>query len=99
MATTALATIAWGICGWAMVIPQQHRLISISSATAPLLLALNSTALYVGVALSGLLGGIGLRILGRYQLGFMSALLILLGLLLAELADFTMRRRTAIQTC
>ncbi|WP_256341519.1 hypothetical protein [Streptomyces sp. TLI_105] len=41
-----------------VVVPQQHRLIALSPAAAPVLLGLNSSALYVGVALGGGLGGL-----------------------------------------
>lgn len=61
MATTTLvSTLAWAaVCGAALgivVVPQQHRLIALSPAAAPVLLGLNSSAVYVGMALRGLVG-------------------------------------------
>ncbi|MET9414451.1 hypothetical protein ABZY03_09730 [Streptomyces klenkii] len=41
-----------------IVVPQQHRLIALSPAAAPVLLGLNSSALYIGVALGGGFGGL-----------------------------------------
>ncbi|WP_218007080.1 hypothetical protein [Microtetraspora fusca] len=38
--------------------PQQHRLIALNPAAAPVLLGLNSSAIYVGIALGGGLGGL-----------------------------------------
>ncbi|MDP9869358.1 MULTISPECIES: MFS transporter [Streptosporangium] len=62
-ATGALApTLAWagiwGVTIGVIVVPQQHRLIALSPAAAPVLLGLNSSAIYVGVALGGGLGGL-----------------------------------------
>lgn len=68
LALTPLATRAlvptlvwaavWGVTGGAIVVPQQHRLIALSPAAAPVLLGLNASALYIGVALGGGLGGL-----------------------------------------
>ncbi|MFD9601181.1 MFS transporter [Streptomyces sp. NPDC059970] len=64
LALTPLATRAlvptlvwaavWGVTGGVIVVPQQHRLIALSPAAAPVLLGLNASALYIGVALGGL---------------------------------------------
>ncbi|MGW1101876.1 MFS transporter [Streptomyces sp. NPDC002540] len=68
LALTPLATRAlvptlvwaavWGVTGGVIVVPQQHRLIALSPAAAPVLLGLNASALYIGVALGGGLGGL-----------------------------------------
>ncbi len=68
LALTPLATRAfasglvwaavWGVTVGVIVVPQQHRLIALSPAAAPLLLGLNSSALYVGIALGGGFGGL-----------------------------------------
>ncbi|MDP4508578.1 MFS transporter [Nonomuraea turcica] len=55
----ALAWAAiWGVAIGVIVVPQQHRLIALSPAAAPVLLGLNSSAIYIGVALGGGLGGL-----------------------------------------
>ncbi|MER5618010.1 hypothetical protein [Streptomyces sp. NPDC002215] len=61
-ATRALApalvrAAVWGVSVGVSVVPQQHRLIALSPAAAPVLLGLNSSALYIGVALGGGFGG------------------------------------------
>ncbi|WP_039628604.1 MFS transporter [Streptomyces sp. 769] len=66
LATRALApTLAWaavwGVSIGIIVVPQQHRLIALSPAAAPVLLGLNSSALYIGVALGGGFGGLAQR--------------------------------------
>ncbi|MFI1252735.1 MFS transporter [Streptomyces netropsis] len=63
LATRALAAalvwaVVWGATVGVIVVPQQHRLISLSPAAAPVLLGLNSSALYIGIALGGGLGGL-----------------------------------------
>ncbi|WP_329602670.1 MFS transporter [Actinomadura soli] len=60
--TTLVSTPAWaavwGAALGVVVVPQQHRLIALSPAAAPILLGLNSSAIYVGMALGGALGGL-----------------------------------------
>jgi predicted MFS family arabinose efflux permease len=48
----------WGATVGVIAVPQQHRLIALSPAAAPILLGLNSSAIYLGVALGGGLGGL-----------------------------------------
>ncbi|MGP3989186.1 MFS transporter [Streptomyces sp. 3N207] len=69
LATRALApallwAAVWGVTVGVIVVPQQHRLIALSPAAAPVLLGLNSSALYVGIALGGGLGGLAQKWLG-----------------------------------
>ncbi|MFF8381427.1 MFS transporter [Streptomyces sp. NPDC015661] len=62
---SALAwAVLWGLSTGVTVVPQQHRLISLAPAAAPVLLGLNSSALYIGVALGGGLGGLAQEGLG-----------------------------------
>lgn len=57
MSTLVWAAV-WGVSVGVIVVPQQHRLIALSPAAAPVLLGLNSSALYVGMALGGGFGGL-----------------------------------------
>ncbi|MES9543876.1 MULTISPECIES: MFS transporter [unclassified Actinomadura] len=57
VSTLAWAAI-WGAALGVVVVPQQHRLIALSPEAAPVLLGLNSSAIYVGIALGGGLGGL-----------------------------------------
>ncbi|WP_027214345.1 MFS transporter [Burkholderia sp. WSM2232] len=84
--SAAIALTVWGICGWGLIVPQQHRLVQLSPQVAPLLLALNSTATYMGLACSGVLGGAVLQSIGGRYLSIVAAALIALALLLAEAA-------------
>jgi predicted MFS family arabinose efflux permease len=87
LATAVPALIVWGACAWGFVVPQQHRLISVTPAAAPLLVGLNSAALYVGVSLSGVLGGAAITWFDRHALGPLGAVCILAALGTAEWAQ------------
>lgn len=80
------ALAVWGFCGWGLVVSQQHRLIGIAPAVAPILLALNAAAIYLAVSASGAVGGLVMGMLGPHDLPFVSTLLILAGIATAELA-------------
>ncbi|MGM9488300.1 MFS transporter [Ideonella sp. YS5] len=85
--TAVPALIVWGLCGWGLVVPQQHRLISIAPSAAPLLLGLNSAALYVGVSMSGVIGGAAIALVDRHSLGLIGAIFIVVALFVAEQAQ------------
>lgn len=90
---SVVALVVWGLCGWGMLVPQQHRLISIAPTLAPILLALNAATIYVAVSVSGLLGAVTLQMAEPYNLGLVGAVLIFLGLGAAELAYELIRKR------
>lgn len=56
-AGAALAMAVWGISGWSVSVPQQHRLIALAPNDAAVALALNSSAMYLGQALGAVVGG------------------------------------------
>ena len=86
LATAAPALVVWGLCGWGLLVPQQHRLVSITPTAAPLLLGLNSAAIYIGVSMSGLIGGVAITWFDRHALGLAGAAFIAAALLAAEWA-------------
>lgn len=55
-----LALFVWGAGGWALQVPQQHRLLELRPDRGPVVLALNSSALYLGSAVGSALGGVAL---------------------------------------
>ncbi|MEU3912564.1 MFS transporter [Streptomyces sp. NPDC029721] len=90
---TALAALTlWGLCGWGLLAPQTHRLITTLPTAAPLLTGLASAAVYVGVAIAPLAGQAGLTRLGPHWLGPVGAALITLALIAAEAAHTAIRR-------
>ena len=93
--SAALSIVVWGLCGWGLIVPQQHRLISLAPASAPLLLGLNSAALYVGVSAAGLIGAASISLFDRHHIGLVGAALLAAGLALARLADRLIRQEQA----
>ena len=92
----AFALAIWGFWGWGLVVSQQHRLIGITPALAPILLALNAAAIYLAVSASGAVGGLVMGVLGPHDLPFVSTLLILGGIATAEQAHRLIRRGRAM---
>lgn len=54
----SVLTLAWGASSWCQTPPQQYRLIEAAPEHAPLVIALNSSALYLGISLGTAVGGI-----------------------------------------
>jgi predicted MFS family arabinose efflux permease len=95
--SAAVALAIWGVCGWGLIVPQQHRLVHLKPGVAPLLLALNNTATYVGLACSGVLGGAVLPSIGGQYLSLVAAALIAFAFLLAEAAHRCMQQSSTQQ--
>jgi predicted MFS family arabinose efflux permease len=89
--SAAVSLAIWGICGWGLIVPQQHRLVQLRPGGAPLLLALNNTATYIGLACSGVLGGAVLQSIGGQYLSLVAAALIGIAFLSAEAAHHRIR--------
>jgi MFS transporter, DHA1 family, inner membrane transport protein len=68
----------WGATDGMTSVVQQHRLVTIAPASAPVLLGLNSSAIYLGVAMGGGLGGLAQDRLSVTLLGVPAAVLALL---------------------
>jgi predicted MFS family arabinose efflux permease len=84
--SAAIGLATWGMCGWGLVVSQQHRLIAINQGLAPLLLALNASAIYLAIGASGAVGALLLRSVDAHSLPLIGATLIVAGGLLGELA-------------
>ena len=84
--SAAIGLATWGMCGWGLVVSQQHRLIAINQGLAPLLLALNASAIYLAIGSSGVVGALLLRSVDAHSLPLIGATLIVAGGLLGELA-------------
>jgi DHA1 family inner membrane transport protein len=96
---TALVSVAiWGISGWGLNVPQQHRLVTLAPHVAALLLALNNTALYAGLACSGLLGGIVILVIDVHYLSLVGSASIFVALVMAELAHLRIIRRASAES-
>jgi predicted MFS family arabinose efflux permease len=65
--------VPWGIVGWAFLPAQFSRLVAMVGAAAPLVLALNGSALYLGTALGALTGAQVLEHATVADLGWVAA--------------------------
>lgn len=57
MAATVLWLVIWGVAAWMTVPALQHRIVGVSSDAPAVALSLNGSAIYLGVAAGGALGG------------------------------------------
>ena len=82
----AVTLFVWGFFNWAFSPPVQHRLIELAPGHAGLLLSLNASAIYLGVGLSGVAGGLVLGSGGPVALPATAAVLALAALLVVLFA-------------
>lgn len=87
-----VGVIIWGICGWGVVIPQQHRLIGLAPEYAPILLSLYAMAVYGGTSVAGVVGAVASVAIGYHQLPLVGAALVACGLVVSEYATWTIKR-------
>jgi DHA1 family inner membrane transport protein len=86
---------AWGVLASASTVPQQQRLVASSPASAPVLLGLNSSAIYLGISLGGAAGGAALHALPAARLAWAAAALTTLALALTVIVAAAERRCAA----
>ena len=60
MGLAGFAAFLWGATSFAQTPPQQHRLIALEPEHSALLLSLNASAIYLGIGLGTMLGGIAI---------------------------------------
>lgn len=89
----ALMSFAWALFGWAFMAGQQMRLVNLSGPQAPVVLALNAAAIYIGAAVGSALGGVVIAFAGIDYLGIAAGLVSLCGL-----AHITLSARLAPRT-
>ncbi|WP_283164920.1 MFS transporter [Streptomyces sp. HU2014] len=87
LGTAIVAIFVWGICGWASLVPLQHRLLTISPAHGTLTIGLNAAATYLAVSASGLTGAAGIRLVGVHNLSLFGLGFIVLGLISSGIAS------------
>ena len=90
-----VAIAFWGLFGWGFMPIQQARLVAINPALAAVLLSLNASAIYVGVALGSAAGGAVIAHGPIYNLGWVSVACDLVAL---AVLIVTTRRVTASDT-
>ncbi|GCF11292.1 MFS transporter [Dictyobacter arantiisoli] len=97
MGGAVIALLIWGVAGSIIFIPQQHRLLSIAPEHANVVLALNNSTMYLGIAGGAALGGVIIQCAPINALGWLGAgcvILALLTLLLSNLMGSASGQRT-----
>jgi MFS transporter, DHA1 family, inner membrane transport protein len=87
--------IAWGVFVSMPIVPQQHRLVASAPEATPVLLGLNNSAIYAGVAAGGALGGILQHWLPAVLLGLAGAVISAAGALLTLTTAVPRRSRNS----
>ncbi|HEY3992468.1 MAG TPA: MFS transporter [Ktedonobacteraceae bacterium] len=96
----ALITLfLWGLCVPMLFTPQQHRLLQLAPEHANVILALNNSTFYLGIAGGAALGGLALRSVAVTQLGWIGAISIVLALALFALSVRLSGRKTSVGEC
>lgn len=72
----------WGMLGSVIFTPQQHRLLGLAPEHANVILALNNSSFYLGVAGGSALGAVALHTMAVTRLGWLGAGCVLLALIL-----------------
>jgi predicted MFS family arabinose efflux permease len=86
--------VGWGVFVSMPIVPQQHRLVAYAPESTPVLLGLNNSAIYAGVAAGGALGGILQQAMPVTLLGVAGAALSAAGAVLTA-ATGASRKRTS----
>ena len=85
----AIMLLLWGMSFALLFIPQQQRLLNSAPEHANVILALNNSALYLGIAGGAAIGGLALRWLAVTQLAWVGVMSMLIALLVVAI---TLRR-------
>lgn len=80
-AALMLLVMIWAIAGWSFMAGQQMRLIGLAGRQAPVVLALNAAAIYVGAAAGSAFGGWVIAQYGIWAIGMAAGLCATLALL------------------
>jgi len=81
----AIMLLLWGMSFALLFIPQQQRLLTIAPEHANVLLALNNSALYLGIAGGAAMGGLALRRFAVTQLASLGVMSMLIALLIVAI--------------
>ncbi len=75
-------TVLWGAVGWMLLPAQASQLVALQPASAPISLSLNASALYLGIALGSIVGGVVITVGTPADLGWTGAIPTLLALII-----------------
>jgi predicted MFS family arabinose efflux permease len=85
LATSIVAITIHGATSWGQLAPQQHRLVTVMPTAAPIVLGLNTSATWIGVASAGAIGAASISLIGAHNIGWVSLLLYVGALIAAEI--------------
>jgi DHA1 family inner membrane transport protein len=91
-----ISLFIWGAFVPMLFTSQQHRLLRLAPEHANVILALNNSTFYLGIAGGAALGGLALRALAVTQLGWIGAACALLALVFFALSVRLNKRRTPV---
>lgn len=94
--SAALILFLWGLCVPLQFTAQQHRLLRLAPEHANVILALNNSTFYLGIAGGAALGGLVLHSFTVTQLGWFGAAFILVSLFLFMLSVSLSKRNTPV---
>jgi predicted MFS family arabinose efflux permease len=83
--TAIIAVVIHGATSWGQLAAQQHRLVSVMPKAGPIVLGLNTSATYLGVASAGVIGAASLTLIGAHNIGWISLVLYAGALIAAEI--------------
>ncbi|MEE1783447.1 MFS transporter [Streptomyces sp. SP17BM10] len=95
MAGALVYAVVTPLAGWAVSVALPHRLASLDPGSAPLLISLNSSALYLGTAAGGVAGSWAIAVLGARLFPLAAAVLALVA---AGMAAATTRTQHIVGT-
>lgn len=93
--SAAVVMFVWGLVTWSYNPPAQNYLIGLSPANSGLVLSLNASAIYLGVGLSGLFGGLVINGFGVLALPPIAAVVALVAVGLLVLVSRPVREPAA----
>ena len=93
LSTAIAAIVLFGACSWGQLVPQQHRLVGIMPQAAPIVLGLNTSGTYIGVASAGLVGAAAITLVGSHNIAWISLGLYVAAFLVSEIAHRSIVRR------
>lgn len=96
--SAALAIAVFGAVGWGLLVPQQHRLVTLAPQTAPVVLGLNTACTYLGVTTAGVVGAIGIDAVGAHNIPLIATVLCGAALIVSELASRRIEATDAMET-
>ncbi|MGP9020282.1 MFS transporter [Streptomyces sp. BR1] len=70
MAAAFVLAAAWGVCHWMINVPQQLRTVAAAPQSAPMVLGLHQSTIYIGISLGGVAGASGFSLGGAHGVGY-----------------------------